>query len=159
MSLIEEITAKLTDASNIVGQKTSGLVQNAKVQSQISKEKKKREELLKTLGLSYFEKYRGNAENEFKNLITEILNSDKMIEKLENEKSLNEPCVLCNTCGKSLSGDVTFCPHCGIKVEKTEHQNIDVIGVDKIIRYCSNCGQQLSDDASFCAECGTKVSE
>ena len=49
----------------------------------------------------------------------------------------------CRQCGKSLSGDAQFCPHCGAKLAA--------------ISACPSCGKQVQAGDLFCRSCGSKL--
>lgn len=72
MSILEEITGKLTSVSELASQKAKEFSETTKVQSLILSEKKKKDGLLLELGQLYYEKYKGNLECEFQDLLSDI---------------------------------------------------------------------------------------
>ncbi|HEP1811182.1 TPA: hypothetical protein VB894_002093 [Streptococcus suis] len=88
MSFINEITSKLADASALATQKTQELTQNVKVQNLVFKEKMKRDELLKTLGKSYYDKYKDVEGVEFQDILYQITQSEETIKYYSADKDL-----------------------------------------------------------------------
>lgn len=171
MSFLDELTSKLTDAKTIASQKTQELTQNVKIQNIVLKEKRKRDDLLKSLGSAYYEKYRNDIDIEFQDLVSQIKLCNETIKSYTVDNALKTD--QCTSCGKFIEKGISFCPHCGQKLKQSEEvvrvsdqettspavdtfENIEV-PVKTNQAFCTNCGATLADGALFCVECGSKV--
>ncbi|HFH9838857.1 TPA: zinc ribbon domain-containing protein [Streptococcus suis] len=168
MSFINEITSKLADASALATQKTQELTQNVKVQNLVFKEKMKRDELLKTLGKSYYDKYKDVDGVEFQDILYQITQSEETIKYYSADKDLKT--LQCHSCDNFIEKDSTFCQHCGanlsnpvadISMEIVPEEAPTVPSIENIqshnSKFCTNCGATQSEGASFCVECGTSL--
>ncbi|HEL0807776.1 TPA: zinc ribbon domain-containing protein, partial [Streptococcus equi subsp. zooepidemicus] len=74
-SFFTDLSTKLSDFGMVASQKAKEFTRNSQLNSQIYKEKKNREELVKVLGNSYYQKYKDSADtdSDFKDLLTEIV--------------------------------------------------------------------------------------
>ncbi|HFU4218867.1 TPA: zinc ribbon domain-containing protein [Streptococcus suis] len=168
MSFINEITSKLADASALATQKTQELTQNVKVQNLVFKEKMKRDELLKTLGKSYYDKYKDVEGVEFQDILYQITQSEETIKYYSADKTLKT--LQCHSCNNFIENDSTFCQHCGANLsdpaadtsmEFVPEEALTVSSTETIqshnSKFCTNCGATQSEGASFCVECGCNV--
>lgn len=164
MSFINEITSKLADASALATQKTQELTQNVKVQNLVFKEKMKRDELLKTLGKSYYDKYKDVEGVEFQDILYQITQSEETIKYYSADKDLKT--LQCHSCDNFIEKDSTFCQHCGANlsdpVADTSMETAPTVSSTETIqshnsKFCTNCGATQSEGASFCVECGTSL--
>jgi DNA-directed RNA polymerase subunit RPC12/RpoP len=55
---------------------------------------------------------------------------------------------ICSNCGKNVSLDDDFCPHCGEDIREVEEEYV-----------CSNCGGEVSENDAVCPFCGEDVKE
>ena len=55
----------------------------------------------------------------------------------------------CTGCGAEIPYGVTFCTHCGKKVNQIQNMNNE--------KFCIACGAKIPSDMAFCISCGTKV--
>ena len=67
------------------------------------------------------------------------------------DECMSEQNVRCRNCGRLISADDKFCPHCGAI-------NAMSFRMDPNKNYCRFCGNELSDGARECPICGTAVS-
>ncbi|HEP1800689.1 TPA: zinc ribbon domain-containing protein [Streptococcus suis] len=168
MSFINEITSKLADASALATQKTQELTQNVKVQNLVFKEKMKRDELLKTLGKSYCDKYKDIDGVEFQDIIYQITQSEETIKYYSADKTLKT--LQCHSCDNFIEKDSTFCQHCGANLSdpaadtsmETVPEEPPTVSSTEAIqshnsKFCTNCGATQHEGASFCVECGYNV--
>lgn len=171
MSFLEELSSKLADVGNIASQKTQELTQNVKIQNLVNKERKQREELLKSLGNLYYEKYREVPGNEFEEIISQIKVCDETIQSYTTDSSLKTD--QCPSCAKYIEKGIVFCPHCGHNLKQESPIVKEAVVTEEVIpqekieenaptpmanqKFCTNCGSTLADDAVFCVECGNKA--
>ncbi len=151
-SFFSELSSKIKDISAIATQKTKELTQNAQTHTQLSKEKRNRDVLYKTLGQSYFERYKDNGVGEFEELLLQIKECNEKIRLYEmSTEETNQS--LCFSCGKSIDPNAAFCSHCGTstKQQKSEKTN------ESEQKCCKNCGETLSGSGAFCSSCGNKI--
>ncbi|MGT2666454.1 double zinc ribbon domain-containing protein [Streptococcus rifensis] len=169
MSFLEELSAKLTDVKNIASQKTHELTQTVKNQNVILQEKRKQDTLFQKLGSAYYEKYRDVSDNEFQELISQLIICEQTIQSLTIDISLKTE--QCKSCEKFIEKGLTFCPHCGLNLHHSADENsIEVVTssvavtaretidtVNKSSEFCTNCSSILADGALFCVECGNRI--
>ena len=103
---------------------------------------------------SYYKKL-DDLDSEIKKLQMEIENFNEKLREIDNEMKhaltgkpaqsrLSENTNQCK-CGFKYTGNLKFCPQCGMKLEE-----------EKII--CT-CGNEMNGNAKFCPSCGSKVGE
>lgn len=173
MSFLEELTSKLADASTLASQKTQEITQSVKVQNIVFKEKKKRDELLRTLGTMYYEKYKDTDESEFQDILSQITSVEESIQSYSVDKTLKTD--QCPSCHQFIEKGLAFCPHCGVNLKNTSESIIESVDTETVIfstpqnqlddnnvqlgseKFCTNCGTTLPEEAMFCVECGTSL--
>ena len=67
----------------------------------------------------------------------------------EGNNQLNNHPMNCQKCGKSVTPDDKFCPHCGAPQEQPATKNLT----------CSKCNHVNPPTASFCEKCGASLAE
>ena len=148
MSFFDEIGKKVTQVGNDTVKMTKDLSEIAKLNMAITSSEKKIQELYGQIGKSYFEKYSGNADSEFYDLISEINNQNGLIRENKEKICTIKGVTSCKNCGSEVSAESAFCPACGAKVERVVPENMTV---------CPGCGELVENDAKFCTKCGAVV--
>lgn len=60
--------------------------------------------------------------------------------------------MYCNKCGKEITGNVSFCTHCGEKINIVQHETKkDYVSV------CTKCGQTVEGNMKYCTHCGGEI--
>lgn len=83
-SFFTDLSAKLAEVGALAKQKTQELTKVAQMNSQIHSEKKKRAKLIIALGNAYYEQNKSVTDSDFKDLITQISETDHTIQYLQD---------------------------------------------------------------------------
>ena len=150
MSFFEGIGKKLAQSGQEAAQKAKNTAEVIKLNSMISDEEKRINNLYIQIGKLYYEVYGENPEEQFAQFITDINDCKAKIlvhaEQIRIVKGIAE----CTECGGQVPLGAPFCSSCGspMKTAATDTDNENS---------CSNCGASLEPDIAFCTQCGSKV--
>ena len=119
MAFFDGLGKKFTETVDVVGKKTSDMVEIQKLRSQISSLEKNIDKNYVELGKLMFEKYQNGEDlsDEAKAYCEEITGSAVLIEEYKAEIADIKGLRICPGCGEAAANDVVFCPKCGAKVE------------------------------------------
>lgn len=127
MSVLDNITRKVTDTAKAAAKKSSSVVEVTKLNMNINVEEDKIRKLYAEMGKQLYEEYSEGGNIEGKLLekcmrIDEIIaNIDEMREKILELKNVKA----CPNCGIILDIDMEYCHKCGRKQEVTEPKALE----------------------------------
>lgn len=152
MAFFEDFGKKVSNASQTTIQKTKNMADIAKLNSMISDEEKKKNEIFLALGKLYYEKAKDLSEADFMEQIEAITAANERIEenkaKIEQIKKMGK----CPQCGETVSNNSSFCSACGYRIEQPVEAEVPVSE-----KQCPNCGEIVAEGTTFCIYCGTKM--
>ena len=140
-----------------VADKSSKLVEEAKLKIKVSETETEIAELFKEIGLSVYEKYKSGAK-----IDTALAKECKRIEKMYKEIEMLDIKVLylkdlrvCEACSETIGIENKFCPVCGEKQKKVKIKE-DKKEQELTEKVCAECGTIHGVDVNFCTKCGYK---
>lgn len=150
MAFLDNLSKKITDASQTTMQKGKDMADIVKYNSMIGDEEKKLSRVFESLGRRYVEIYGNNPDPIFSDYMTMIAETKKNIhmyhEKIKELRGL----TTCPSCNSEVPQGSVFCAVCGTKMAEPEPSEAEV-------KYCRNCGHALREGVRFCGTCGTPV--
>ncbi len=148
MAFLDDLGKKISQTSQDVVQKTKDTAEILKLNSTISDEEKKLNNLYLQIGKIYYEKYKENPDDSLAALIDSVAQTQTRLYNLGEQVKRLKGMVSCQNCGAAVPYGAPFCSACGSKMNV--HQQ-------PLSNRCASCGTALSPDAAFCNVCGTKV--
>lgn len=147
MASFSDFGKKLGLVTKKVSDKSSQVVENAKLNSQINRLETDIEDIQYELGKAYYEKYFMDDTCEFCEYIKRINDIVEEI-RLKNDKILfHKGLRVCPSCQTLVSLENDFCGKCGTRLEYPVIDN-------KELWNCPSCGNPNELDATFCYHCG-----
>ena len=150
MAFFNDISKKISGASQSVAQKGKEMTDSIRINALILEEDKKLSALYATIGKQYISLYKGEYKDEIEAYIKEVNESLHKIDELKAQLLEVKSTVKCNSCGAENPKTAQFCATCGNVLKKEESSNV---------RHCKNCGVQLSEGQRFCVSCGQIIEE
>lgn len=150
MAFFDDFSRKISQAGQGAAQSAKNFAAVTKLNSMISEEEKKADNLYYQLGKAYF-----GANSEcpdanfvgYVNAITEALNNiEQYKEQIKETKGITN----CPNCGAEVSYTSSFCNSCGTKMPQMQQY---YVSNDNGVK-CSNCGNFVPAGYKFCTSCG-----
>ncbi len=117
-SIIDNVTTKATEIAKTAVKKTGEAAESAKNAITLKSENNKLEGLFTTLGKLFYEQTKGtDVRAQISAQIMQIDEQKLVIENLRAAMAESSGKMVCDSCGKDIDIDSTFCPVCGKKVE------------------------------------------
>ena len=151
MAFFNELGKKITQTSQDVMQKTKEMADIAKLNSAISDEERKIENLYTQIGQLYVSLHNQDEEPDFAQLLSELQTANEKIESIKQDIQDIKGIIRCAFCGAEMQKNATFCSSCGNAI--VEQKKV----YDSDMNQCSNCGNMIEKDVKFCTYCGTPV--
>lgn len=149
MGLLDDFGKKVTDVGQKTLQKTKEMSGVARINSLISQNEGRLNNLYCQIGKLYVSVHGNDSEENFKGLVDSAVEIEKQNfeyrMQIQNIKGLQR----CEKCGTEVPRDFAFCSACGAampKPETTANPNDSVI--------CPGCGALVAKEMSFCTTCG-----
>ena len=140
-----------------VADKSSKIVEEAKLKIKVSDTEAEITGLLQDIGIKIYEKYKSGAAID-KELAKDCKTIEKMykdIEKMDTKSLYLKDLRICEECNETIGIENKFCPMCGSKQKKVripEEKKEEVV-TEKV---CSDCGTVHGVEVNFCTKCGKK---
>lgn len=153
----KNVSKTVTKTYKVATEKSSNLIEEAKLRMQIASENDKISEKLEKIGGLVYEDFKaGNsAYADFEDLCKEIENSEIAVCNMKTKILEMKKMKLCHVCGTSLSVEDRYCSKCGAEQEiADENESIQDKTDDTT---CPYCDAKLDKNATFCTSCGTKL--
>ena len=127
MSFFEEFKRNATDVANKAVKKTGELTNIAKLGISVKSNEAKLSSVFEEIGYMFYEAQSTGADHT-SDIASLIMKADKIKADIENTKkeiAKLKKVVICTGCGNEVSEEASFCPHCGAKIEKPEHDTCE----------------------------------
>lgn len=169
MAFFEDFGKKISQVGHATVQKTKEFADISKLNSMISDEEKRLNEIYLQLGMQYVVLHAEDKENEFADFLEQVRAGKEKIAGYKSEIEKIKGIIRCEKCGAEIAENSGFCSYCGAKVEVKEEALIGEIIKEEIVvetenlieckKICVQCNAELPQGAMFCAECGAKVEQ
>ena len=117
-SIVDNVTTKATSIAKTAVKKTGEVAESAKNTITLKSENNKLEALFTTLGKLFYEQTKGtDVRAQIAAQIMQIDEQKMVIEELRTIMAESSGKMVCESCGKDIDIDSTFCPVCGKKIE------------------------------------------
>ena len=150
MAFFDSFSKKISAAGQTAVQKTKEVADIAKINSAISDEERKSNNLYYQIGRLYVAKHGSSFENDFGPMITALKESEARISAYRQQVHDIKGIVRCEKCGAQVPMGIAFCSTCGSAMPKPA--NAPTSG--DMIR-CGGCGAVINKSMRFCTSCGT----
>lgn len=154
----KEFPKKVTKTCKVAGEKSSQLIEEAKLRLNIANLNDKISDKLAEIGALVYEDYKsGNTSYaDFEELCKGIEEDEIAITEMKTSILKMKKMKQCEVCDTSLNIDDKFCSKCGAEqpeiVEVEEEQTIDPTA-------CPSCNEKIEKGSIYCAKCGAKIAE
>ena len=118
MAFFDELGKKISQTGQGVVQKTKDATETLKLNSMISDEEKRVNELYTEIGKKYFELHSETFETELENMINGIKQSQSRISAFSEQVKKLKGVVRCPNCGGEVAYNSQFCNLCGAAILK-----------------------------------------
>lgn len=111
----------------------------------------KANEIYNAIGRAYYAKAKGNPDEEFRQMFTDMDNIIRQQELMETRRKFLNGIVTCTNCKADNNVELSFCSSCGTRLP---HK---VAPVEEGQVRCVNCGNVMKVGQAFCGSCGAKA--
>lgn len=149
MGFFDDIGKKVTDAGQKAMQKTQEISEVAHVNSLISQNENKINNVYYQIGKLFVSTYGDDCKPEFAAMVATVVELEQQNitykKQIQDIKGIQH----CEKCGAEVPKGVAFCSSCGAAMPK-----VDMPAVDDNCVKCSNCGTMVKKGMRFCTACG-----
>ncbi len=153
MAFFDDISKKISQASQGVAQSTKNFANITKLNNMVSEEEKKIETLYYQLGRAYYDNFATSADPELAGYINAINTALANIESYKNQIKEIKGVTSCPQCGAEISYASAFCNNCGTRLP----ERAPVQAVPENTVQCANCGAFIPEGYKFCTLCGSSM--
>lgn len=150
MAFLDQFSKKVSQVGQGAAQSAKNFAAVTKLNSMISEEEKKVNNLFYQIGKTYFETNSQNPAENLAGYVSAVTEALQTIETYKEQIKETKGITNCPNCGAEVSYSSSFCNSCGAKIPQqpqTRPQN------DNTVR-CSNCGNYVPKGYKFCTACG-----
>jgi len=117
MSVIDNITKKVTETAKVAATKANDIVEVTKLNLSIAAEEDKIKKIYAEVGKAVYDAYAAGKETAdfLKDYCKRIEDIEKNIKEMKDKILEMKNLKICPGCGAELEGDVNYCPKCGTK--------------------------------------------
>lgn len=152
MGLLDEIIVKVNDVGQKGVQKAKDVSDIARLNSLITQDENKINDLYCQIGKLYVDTYGNDCEEKFSSLVSMVTDLEKEIKEYKNQIEEVKNVQRCEKCGAEVTKGASYCTACGHMLVKPETKPA---AFD--YKKCSKCGERLEEGMNFCTRCGTPV--
>ncbi len=154
MGFFDDLTKKVSSASQSAVQKGKNVVDIQKINSQINDANKTVTDIYLQLGKAYYDNNKDNASEADAALFAEITRQNALIADLENQKRVLKGIAVCPNCGAEIPNTQKFCSNCGAPIPQAEAASAQPAG-----KVCPTCGEPVEEGQKFCSKCGSSIEQ
>lgn len=156
MSILDDLTKKVTTTAKAVSKKSGDIFEITKLNLSISTEEEKILKTYSEIGENVYLSYKKEGRideniNEIIEKIGIITSSEETISQIKKKVLELKNLKSCASCGREIEYGVLYCPGCGAKQEVQEEKTCEKV--------CSSCGTANGKNYIYCIKCGTSLAE
>lgn len=152
MGLFDELGKKVTAAGQKTVQKTKEVTDVARINSLISQEEKRIENIYLQIGKVYVAKHGNDCDEEMCNLVDAVKDLEEKVREYREQIQDIKGIQRCPSCGAVLPREAVFCSSCGTSVINRSRQ--EDLGNNLV---CPVCGSSVKEGMLFCVSCGSPI--
>lgn len=149
MGFLDDFGKKVTDAGQKAMQKTQEMSEVARVNSLISQNENKINNVYYQIGKLFVSIYGDDCKPEFAGMVATVVELEQQNiayrKQIQDIKGIQH----CEKCGAEVPKGVAFCSSCGAPMPKVDMQ----ANTDDYVK-CSSCGAMVKKGMRFCTACG-----
>ena len=164
MAFFDDISKKISKATQTVAQKTKDVTGVAKLNLSILEEEKKINKTYAEIGKLYVEKFADTADESLVELIATVKGAEDKISEYKEQIKEIKGVMVCEKCGAEVAANTAFCTACGnampVKESQTEAEQSETQQPEaeqSAKKVCAICGVENEATSNFCIACGTKL--
>ena len=164
MAFFDDISKKITKATQTVAQKTKDVTGVAKLNISILEEEKKINKAYAEIGKLYVEKFADNADESMAEFIATVKGAEDKISEYKEQIKEIKGVQVCEKCGAEVAANTAFCTACGnampVKEIQPEAEQVEVQQIEAeqpAKKVCEVCGIENEATGNFCIACGAKL--
>lgn len=154
MGFFDDFGKKVTDAGQKAMQKTQEMSEVARVNSLISQNENKINNVYYQIGKLFVSTYGDDCKPEFAGLVATVVELEQQNityrKQIQDIKGIQH----CEKCGAEVPKGVAFCSSCGAAMPKVDKQVV----TDDCVK-CSSCGAMVKKSMRFCTACGQAMTQ
>lgn len=160
MDFFNKLGKTISSKTQDVVRSTKDFVEITRLNSLISDENQKIENLYSQIGKLYYGSFLSGSKDyrELDNLCHEIDASNERIAQLNDQILQIKGVKKCSYCGAEIPYGSVFCGSCGKSIAEQQEPETPQV-TDAPTRLCTNCGAELAEGVAFCTNCGQEVEE
>lgn len=149
MGFFDDFGKRVTDVGQKAVQKTQEMSEVARVNSLISQNENKINNVYYQIGKLFVSIYGDDCKPEFAGMVATIAELEQQNityrKQIQDIKGIQH----CEKCGAEVPKGVAFCSSCGAAMPKVDKQ----VATDDCVK-CSSCGSMVKKGMRFCTACG-----
>lgn len=152
----KEFPKKVTKTCKVAGEKSSQLIEEAKLRLNIANLNDKISDKLAEIGALVYEDYKsGNTSYaDFEELCKIIEEDEIAIAEMKTNILKMKKMKQCEVCDASLNINDKYCSKCGAE----QPEIIEVETEESLVsNTCPNCNEKIEKGSSYCPKCGAKI--
>lgn len=149
MGFFDDLGKRVTDAGQKTMQITREMSEVARLNSLISQNENKINNLYYQIGKLYVSVYGDNCEGHFRGMVESVAELEQQISTFRNRIQDIKGVQRCEKCGAEVQRGVAFCSACGAPMPKVDNQT----NHDNQVK-CPDCGNWVAKGMRFCTSCG-----
>ena len=130
MSFFEDLGKKASEATSKAVQKAQELSETSKLNSMISDEEKRINNIYCQIGKLYISVHGADGEEAFADMVAGVADAEQKIAGYRRQIEAVKGIIRCEKCGAEIAKGVAFCSSCGAPVSKDEEPRQDDASVE-----------------------------
>ena len=152
MGFFDDLGKKVTDAGQKTVQKTKEMSEVARVNSLISQNENRINNIYYQIGKLYVNIHEFDYEEEFGGMISQVIELEQQISEFRKQIQEIKGIQFCEKCGAEVARGVAYCSSCGAVMPRTEKQEY----YEDCVK-CVRCGSWVKKGMRFCTSCGQSM--
>lgn len=154
----KDFSKKVSKTYKVATEKSSKLIEEAKLRLQIANANDKISERLEEIGALVYEDYKsGNPSySDFEDLCKEVEEQEILVSNMKASILKSKKQKQCEICENPLALEDKYCPKCGAEQPEIVAEEDSKVSP---ITECPNCKTKISKNDMYCAKCGAKITD